>query len=107
VLTIRDLKRTVSGTDYASLLASKNGARFTGIPKVDWSLTIYARVYVSDGDSTKALSGGESQTLFDGPVLAVFNVGLVRQIEEQARASISKEDYSAHAALVYKLGAGN
>jgi len=56
---------------------------------------------------TEVFNGNKSQTLFtlqpDVPA-NVLVVDVVRQINEQAQASIDKEDYSVHAAIVYKLG---
>jgi hypothetical protein len=72
-----------------------------------WFLRGQAEYQDFDGISA-TFSGQKDQEIFsetfglDGFGLSV---DVARQINEQAAASIDKEDYSAHAALVYKFGA--
>jgi len=80
-----------------------------------WFLRGQAEYADYDGLS-EAISGNKKQNILSiGPnctedlkkgeaVCANPSVDIVRQINEQATASIDKEDYSVHGALVYKIG---
>jgi len=80
-----------------------------------WFLRGQAEYADYDGIS-EAISGNQKQNIlsigpncFNNPeggqaTCANPSVDIVRQINEQATASIGKEDYSVHGALVYKIG---
>jgi len=75
-----------------------------------WFLRGQAEYQDFDG-ITEVFSGQKNQQIFSESFeigddnLDLLSVDVVRQINEAATASIDKEDYSVHAALVYKLGA--
>ena len=81
--------------------------------ELEWEGAWFLRgeaAYADFDGITEVFSGSKNQTLFtlQPDVSAdVLVVDVLRQIDEQARASISKEDYSVTAALVYKLGVGD